>query len=90
MQKFLIERTLPGAGDLTPDQLKSIAQTSCTALRNLGPDIQWIESFVTPNKIYCVYLSKSADLIREHAKQGGFPADSVEAISEVISPATAG
>ncbi|MEZ2347781.1 DUF4242 domain-containing protein [Terriglobus sp. RCC_193] len=89
MPKFLIERTLPGAGDLTAEQLKAISQTSCSVLRNLGPQIQWIESFVTPNKIYCVYVAPNAELIREHARLGGFPADSVEPIRETISPVTA-
>jgi len=89
MPKFLIERTLPGAGDLTAEQLKAISQTSCSVLRNLGPEIQWIESFVTPNKIYCVYVAPNAELIREHARLGGFPADSVEPIKETISPVTA-
>jgi hypothetical protein len=89
MPKFLIERTLPGAGDLTGEQLKAISQTSCSVLRELGPQIQWIESFVTPNKIYCVYMAPNAELIREHARLGGFPADSVEPIKETISPVTA-
>ncbi|MEG9431165.1 DUF4242 domain-containing protein [Terriglobus sp. ADX1] len=89
MPKFLIERTLPGAGDLTAEQLKVISQTSCSVLRSLGPQIQWIESFVTPNKIYCVYVAPNAELIREHARLGGFPADSVEPIKETISPVTA-
>lgn len=89
MPKFLIERTLPGAGDLTAEQLKAISQTSCSVLRNLGPQIQWVESFVTPNKIYCVYVAPNAELIREHARLGGFPADSVEPIKDTISPVTA-
>ena len=89
MPKFLIERTLPGAGDLTAEQLKAISQTSCSVLRNMGPQIQWVESFVTPNKIYCVYMAPNAELIREHARLGGFPADSVEPIKETISPVTA-
>jgi hypothetical protein len=90
MPKFVIERTIPGAGDLSADQLKAISQTSCSVLRSLGPQIQWHESFVTPNKIYCVYTAPDADIIREHARLGGFPADSVEPIKETISPATAG
>lgn len=89
MPKFLIERTLPGAGNLTAEQLKAISQTSCSVLRNLGPEIQWIESFVTPNKIYCVYVAPNAELIHEHARLGGFPADSVEPIKDTISPVTA-
>ncbi|WP_047494751.1 DUF4242 domain-containing protein [Terriglobus sp. TAA 43] len=89
MPKFLIERTLSGAGDLTAEQLKAISQTSCSVLRSLGPEIQWVESFVTPNKIYCVYVAPNAELIREHARLGGFPADSVEPIKDTISPVTA-
>lgn len=89
MPKFLIERTLPGAGDLTAEQLRAISQTSCSVLRSLGPEIQWVESFVTPNKIYCVYVAPNAELIREHARLGGFPADSVEPIKDTISPVTA-
>jgi hypothetical protein len=90
MPKFVIERTIPGAGDLSADQLKAISQTSCSVLRSLGPEIQWIESFVTSDKIYCVYTAPDAEIIREHARLGGFPADSVEPVKETISPATAG
>jgi hypothetical protein len=89
MPKFVIERTIPGAGDLTADQLKAISQTSCSVLRSLGPQIVWHESFVTPDKIYCVYTAPDADIIREHARLGGFPADSVELVKETISPASA-
>jgi hypothetical protein len=89
MPKYVIERTIPGAGDLSADQLKVIAQTSCSVLRTLGPQIQWIESFVTPNKIYCVYTAPDSEIIREHARLGGFPADSVEMVKETINPATA-
>ena len=89
MPKFVIERNIPGAGKLTPDQLQAISQTSCGVLRKLGPEIQWVESFVTDDKVYCIYNAPSEDLIREHAKQGGFPADSVVQVRTVIDPTTA-
>ena len=89
MPKFLIERTMPGAGSLTPEQLKAASQTSCSALRSLGPQIQWLESFVTDDKVYCVYIAPDEQMIREHARIGGFPADSVSVVREIISPATA-
>ena len=89
MPKFVIERDIPGAGKLTAEQLKSISQTSCTVLKEMGPKIQWIQSYVTGNKIYCVYKAESEELIREHAKKGGFPANAIIEISSVISPATA-
>jgi len=90
MKTYLIERDIPGAGKLTPEQLKAISQTSCNVLKEMGPKIQWIESYVTGDKIYCVYKAESEDLIREHAKKGGFPANFIMQISSVISPATAG
>ena len=89
MPKFLIERELPGAGDLTPEQLRGISQTSCGVLQNLGPDIQWIESYVTGDKIYCVYRAPSEELIRKHAEQGGFPANRISRIVTMIDPTTA-
>lgn len=89
MKTYLIEREIPGAGKLTPEQLKSISQTSCNVLKEMGPKIQWIQSYVTGNKIYCVYKAENEDLIREHAKKGGFPANTITEISSVISPATA-
>jgi hypothetical protein len=88
MPQFVIERTLPGAGKLTPDQLKGIAQKSNSVLKELGPQIQWVHSYVTGDKIYCVYNAPDADIIREHAKRGGFPADSVSQVSTTISPKT--
>ena len=88
MPKFLIERNIPGAGDLTPEQLQGISQTSCNVLRAMGPEIQWIQSFVTDDKITCVYIAPNAEVIREHAKQGGFPADAVLQIRTVIDPTT--
>ena len=90
MPKFLIERNIPGAGDLTADQLKTISQSSCSVLRALGPDIQWVESYVTPDKVYCVYIAPSEELIYEHAKKGGFPANVVTPIRTMIDPTTAG
>ncbi len=89
MPKFIIERELPGAGDLTPDQLQSVSQTSCGVLRELGPQIQWVQSFVTADKIYCVYIAPNEDMIREHASLGGFPANCVSQVRAVIDPTTA-
>jgi len=89
MKTYLIEREIPGAGKLTADQLKGISQTSCNVLKEMGPRIQWIHSYVTGNKIYCIYKAENEELIREHAKKGGFPANSIIEISSVISPATA-
>ena len=89
MKTYLIERDIPGAGKLTAEQLKAISQTSCTVLKEMGPKIQWIESYVTGDKIYCVYKAENEELIREHAKKGGFPANFIMEISSVISPATA-
>jgi hypothetical protein len=89
MKSYLIERDIPDAGKLTPEQLKSISQKSCSVLRDMGPQIEWIQSYVTGNKIYCVYKAENEDLIREHAKKGGFPANVITEISTVISPATA-
>jgi hypothetical protein len=89
MPRFLIERELPGAGKLSPTELKAIAKTSCGVIRTMGPAIQWIESYVTDDKIYCVYFADSEELIRQHAKEGGFPANSVSEIRTVIDPTTA-
>ena len=89
MPKFVIEREIPGAGNLTPEQLKAISQTSCGVLRELGPQIQWLQSYATDDKIYCVYIAPNEEMIREHARQGGFPANRISAIRSVISPATA-
>jgi len=83
------EREIPDAGKFTPEQLKGISQKSCSVLTEMGPEIQWIHSYVTGNKIYCIYKAESADLIREHAKKGGFPANSIAEVASVISPATA-
>ncbi len=89
MPKFLIERNLPGAGALTPEQLKAISQSSCAVLRALGPEIVWHHSYVTTDKIYCIYSAPSEDLIRRHAAEGGFPANVITPIGTIISPATA-
>lgn len=89
MPKYLIEREVPGAGNLSAEQLKGIAQASCGVLNKLGPSIQWIHSYVAGDKIYCVYLSPNEELIREHAAQGGFPANRVTEISSIIDPSTA-
>lgn len=89
MPKYVIERDLPGAGNLTPDQLRGVSQKSCSVLNKLGPEIQWIHSYVTADKIYCIYRAPSEALIREHAKQGGFPANKISEIASVIEPTTA-
>jgi hypothetical protein len=88
MPKFLIEREIPGAGKLTADQLTAVARRSCGVLRELGPDIQWVQSYVTGDKITCVYLAPDAGLIREHARRGAFPATGVEMITAIIDPTT--
>ena len=89
MPKYVIERELPGAGKLSQEQLIAISQKSCNVLRDLGTGIQWIESYVTDDKIYCVYIAENKELIKKHAEQGGFPANRIEEIKTVISPVTA-
>jgi hypothetical protein len=89
MKTYLIEREIPGAGKLTAEELKGISQTSCAVLKEMGPKIQWIQSYVTGNKIVCVYKAENEELIKEHAKKGGFPANSITEVANVISPATA-
>ena len=89
MKTYLIERDIPDAGKLTPAQLKAISQKSCSVLKDMGPDIQWLQSYVTGDKIFCVYKAENEELIREHAKKGGFPANVITEISTTISPATA-
>lgn len=88
MPKFVIERELPGAGKLAPDELKAISQKSCGVLRELGPDIQWLQSFVTDDKIYCIYIAPDEATVRQHATMGGFPANSVAQVRTVIDPTT--
>lgn len=89
MPKYVIEREIPEAGKLTGQQLKGISQTSCGVLSKMGSQIQWLQSYVTGNKIYCVYIAPNEDMVREHAKQGGFPANSVSEVVAVIDPTTA-
>ena len=89
MPKFVIERNIPGAGKLTPAELQAISATSCGVLHELGPSIQWVQSYVTDDKIYCVYNAPDEALVRTHARQGGFPADQVSVVRRVIDPTTA-
>lgn len=89
MPKYVIEREIPGAGKLTPQQLNAISQKSCGVLKALGPQIQWVESFVTDDKIYCVYVAPNEELVRQHAQQGGFPANRISAVRRMIDPTTA-
>jgi len=89
MPKYVIEREIPSAGSLSKDQLQGISQTSCGILRNLGPSIQWIESYVTDDKLYCVYIAPNEELIRKHASEGGFPANKISQVRCIINPTTA-
>jgi hypothetical protein len=89
MPKYIIEREIAGAGKLTPAQLQNISQKSCGVLKSLGPQIQWLESYVTDDKVYCVYIAPDEATVREHAKQGGFPANRVSEIKGIIDPTTA-
>jgi uncharacterized protein DUF4242 len=89
MPKFVIEREIPGAGDLSAAQLKTISQTSCGVLREMGPGIQWVHSYVTGDKVYCIYIAPNEEMIREHAQRGGFPANRISEIKLVIDPTTA-
>jgi hypothetical protein len=88
MPKYIIERTLPGAGKLSAGDLRQISAKSNSVVRELGPDIQWVESYVTEDKIYCVYNAKDPDIIREHARCGGFPADAVNEVKSILDPTT--
>lgn len=90
MKMYVIQRDIPGAGKLTDAELKAISQTSCSVLKEMGPKIEWLHSYVTGNQIYCIYKAESESVIREHAKKGGFPANAVIEVATVISPATAG
>lgn len=89
MPKFVIEREIPGAGSLTPAQLQAISQKSCGVLSNMGPSIQWVQSYVTSDKIYCIYIAPNEEMVREHAAQGGFPANRVSQVTTIIDPTTA-
>jgi len=88
MPKYVIERDLPGAGKLSREQLQGISQKSCGVLQNLGPQIQWVQSYVTDDKIYCVYIAPNVEMVREHAKQGGFPANKISQVRATIDPTT--
>jgi hypothetical protein len=88
MPKFVIEREIPGAGRLSPQELQAVSQKSCSVLRELGPQIQWLHSYVTDNKIYCVYIAPDEKTVREHASRGGFPANSVSQVRTIIDPTT--
>ena len=88
MPKYIIERDIPGAGQLTAGDLQGIAQKSCGVLRDMGPRIQWLESFVTADKVYCIYIADNEQAIRRHAEQGGFPANRIEEIKTIIDPTT--
>jgi hypothetical protein len=89
MPQFVIERNMPGVGKLGMADLKGASQTSCSVLRDLGPDIQWVHSYVTDDKIYCVYRASDEDIIREHAERGGFPANKISRVLSIIDPTTA-
>ncbi len=90
MPKYIIERNIPGASKLSQQELKAISQKSCGVLRTMGPQIQWVESYVAGDKIYCVYIAENEALVQEHAKQGGFPANLVTPIATIIDPTTGG
>jgi uncharacterized protein DUF4242 len=89
MPRFVIEREIPGAGKLSRDELHAISQKSCGVLQSMGPKIQWVQSFVTDDKVYCVYLAPDEETVRQHATRGGFPADTVARVRAVIDPTTA-
>ena len=89
MPKYVIERNIPGVGESTADALQAVSQTSCNVLQELGPQIQWVQSYVTGDKIYCVYIAPNEDIIREHATRGGFPADSISEVRTMIDPTSA-
>ena len=89
MPKYVIEREIPGAGKLSPQDLKGISQKSCGVLSKMGPQIQWVQSYVTADKVYCVYIAPNEQMVREHAQQGGFPANRISEVASVIDPTTA-
>ena len=88
MPKYVIEREIPGAGNLSPQELQSVSQTSCNVLRKMGPDIQWVQSYVTGDKVYCIYIAPNEEMIRQHAREGGFPANRISEIKTIIDPTT--
>ena len=89
MPKYVIERELPGAGNISTQDLQAISQKSCSVLQGLGPEIQWVQSYVTDDKIYCIYIAPNKEMVLEHARQGGFPANSVNEVRTIIDPTTA-
>lgn len=89
MPKYVIEREIPNVGSMSPEELKAVSQTSCGVLQEMGPKIQWVESFVTADKVYCIYVAPDADAVREHAEKGGFPANSISEVKTMIDPTTA-
>ncbi|MDX1284455.1 MAG: DUF4242 domain-containing protein [Draconibacterium sp.] len=89
MPKYVIERDVPGAGKLSQDELKAISQTSCNVLTEMGPKIQWLHSYITGDKIYCVYIAENEDMVQEHAQKGGFPSNVVSKVATIIDPVTA-
>ena len=89
MPKYVIERDIPGAGKLSSQELKGISQKSCGVLSKMGPQIQWLQSYVTADKIYCVYIAPNEEMVREHARQGGFPANRVSEVTSIIDPTSA-
>jgi hypothetical protein len=89
MPKYVVEREIPGAGKLSPQELQAISQKSCGVLNKLGPQIQWVQSYVTGDKIYCVYIAPNEEMVRTHAREGGFPANRVSEVTSVIDPTTA-
>lgn len=89
MPRYVIEREIPGAGNLSAEELQAISQKSCTVLGGMGPQIQWVQSYVTDEKVYCVYIAPNEEMVREHARQGGFPANRISEVRSVIDPTTA-
>jgi hypothetical protein len=89
MPEYVIEREMPGVGSLADEDLKNASQTSCSVLQDLGPQIQWVHSYVTDNKLYCIYRAPNEEMIREHAQRGGFPCNKVSRVQTVINPTTA-
>ncbi len=89
MPKYVIEREIPGAGSMSPEQLQAASQKSCAVLQNMGPKIQWLQSYVTADMLYCIYIAPNEDMVREHAQEGGFPANRISEIKGIIDPTTA-
>ena len=89
MPKYVIEREIPGAGKMSPEQLQAVSQTSCGILQKLGPQIQWLQSYVTGDKLYCVYIAPNEEMVREHARLGNFPANRISEVKTIIDPTTA-